>query len=426
MNVQARSAPRTLAPLRPLRVLFLNDTARNGGPGRSLYTILKHLDPSEVYRAVVVPRPGVVSDLLADVSETVMFLPDFVENPIEPLRRAMSRRDFDAPAPLKGLRAVANVLKAGRSLTTLSRWVRGGGFDLIYCNGTSADFAGATVAAMTGVPALWHVRYTHVPPAIEPLHRRLAASDAVRRIVCVSGAAAKLFDHCRGKVCVVHNAVDLDDFGREVPRGVLRRELGLGEQDVVLGAHGRVLARKGFDVMLRAARRALDEMSEPVRERVRFVIVGDTPEDIAPNHLEECKALARSLDLTAHVTFLGFCADVRPYVRDFDVEIVPSVYQDPLPRAVIEAMALGVPVIASEVGGVAEMLSEGEGTLVPPGDEAALAQAMVRYAIDPQLRREQGERARARIERDFDARAHARRIRDEIASAAFGEAGEHA
>ena len=73
-------------------MLFLNDTARNGGPGRSLYTILKYLDPSEVYRAVVVPRPGVVSDLLADVSETVMFLPDFVENPIEPLRRAMARR----------------------------------------------------------------------------------------------------------------------------------------------------------------------------------------------------------------------------------------------------------------------------------------------------------------------------------------------
>jgi glycosyltransferase involved in cell wall biosynthesis len=424
VNVQARSAPRTLAPLRPLRVLFLNDTARNGGPGRSLYTILKHLDPSEVYRAVVLPRPGVVSDLLADVSETVMFLPDFVENPIEPVRRAMARRDFDAPAPLKGLRAAANVFKAGRSLTTLSRWVRSGGFDLIYCNGTSADFAGATVAAMTGVPALWHVRYTHVPPAVEGLHRRLAASDAVRRIVCVSGAAARLFDHCRDKVSVVHNAVDLDEFGPDVPRGVLRRELGLGERDVVLGAHGRVLARKGFDVMLRAARRALDAMSEAERAHVRFVIVGDTPEDIAPNHLEECKALARSLELDPHVAFLGFRADVRPYVRDFDVEIVPSVYEDPLPRAVIEAMALGVPVIASEVGGVAEMLSEGEGTLVPPGDDETLAREMLRYAADPRLRREQGERGRARIVRDFDARAHGRRIRDEIASAAFGAARE--
>src|SRR6185369_6073534 len=95
-----------LAPRRPVRVLFLNDTARNGGPGRSLYTLLSHLDPAEIYRAVVLPRPGEVSDLLEGVCETIAYAPDFVENPIEPLTRPMRRDDLDASAPVRSIRAV--------------------------------------------------------------------------------------------------------------------------------------------------------------------------------------------------------------------------------------------------------------------------------------------------------------------------------
>src|SRR5438132_1436646 len=94
-------------PGRPLRVLFINDTSRNGGPGRTLFTILKFLDPELVHRAVLLPREGVVSELLREggVVDDLLFEPNFVENAVEPWTRSIVRDDFDAPLSLKGIRA---------------------------------------------------------------------------------------------------------------------------------------------------------------------------------------------------------------------------------------------------------------------------------------------------------------------------------
>jgi glycosyltransferase involved in cell wall biosynthesis len=421
-----------ITPRRRVRVLFINDTARNGGPGRSLHSILKFLDPAVVHRAVVLPRPGAVSELLErdSVADELFFEKDLVENPIEPWSRSMERSDFDAPRVLQAVRLAGNVLRATRALAYLAHRVTRGAFDLIYCNGTNADFAGGALAWMTGVPALWHVRYTSLPRAVVPLHRRLSAGQGVRRVVCVSRAAAALFTHCEEKVRVIHNALDVGDFDPEVVRPGLRAELGLPSDAIVFGSHGRVLRRKGYVEMVRAARIALDRMSEAQRGRAAFVVVGDTPEDFRPDHVAECRALAEELGMGSCFRFLGFRGDVRPLVADFDVAVVPSVYPDPLPRAVIESMALGKPVVAFDVGGVVEMLEDGvTGELVrfepAEGGEGAgaeavvrLAESFVRYAGDAALRQRQGRAARERVVADFDARAHARRIQGEIVEAA--------
>jgi glycosyltransferase involved in cell wall biosynthesis len=162
---------------------------------------------------------------------------------------------------------------------------------------------------------------------------------------------------------------------------------------------------------------------------VAFVVVGDTPEDFRPDHVAECTALAAELGMGGLFHLLGFRADVRPLVADFDVAVVPSVYADPLPRSVMESMALAKPVVAFDVGGVAEMLDGETGELVRfeagDGGEGAsdaavqrLGEAMLRYVRDPALRARQGRAARAKAVRDFDARAHARRIQEEILQAA--------
>ena len=417
-----------------MRVLFVNDTARNGGPGRSLHSILKFLDPRATHRAVVLPREGAIADLLRrdGAADELIFEPDLVENPIEPWARAMERRDFDASVPRKALRLAGNVFKGARAMARLSSLVRRGRFDLVYCNGSSADFAGGALALITRVPVLWHVRYTSVPPAVAPLHRRLSGRTGVRRIVCVSRASAALFPHCPDKVKVIHNGLDLADFDPVRVRGTLRAELGLPRDAIVFGSHGRVLRRKGYVEMVRAARLALDAMSPGERGLLAFVVVGDTPEDFRADHVEECRSLAVSLGLAGRVHMLGFRPDVRPLVADFDVAVVPSVYADPLPRAVIESMAMGKPVLAFAVGGVVEMLDGQTGELIPfeaasggEGDEGAspratarLADAFVRYARDPALRARQGLAARERAVREFDARGHARRIQHEIGLAA--------
>lgn len=399
-----------------MRVLFVNDTSRNGGPGRSLYTILKFLPKERVHRTVLLPREGVISELYREhgVADEILTLPDLVENPVEPWSRAMVRDDYDAPAPLRLVRLLGNLGRATRGVLALAKLARTGNYDLIYCNGTNANFFGGIAAALSGVPALWHVRYTHIPPALRPVHDALAESADVGAIVCVSEAAAALFPGAGPKVRVVHNALDVDEFGRGVePR--LRQELGLGEGAVVFGSQGRVLPRKGYLEMIEAARLALDGMHGEARKRCHFVVLGDTPEDLRPDHLAECRARVEALGLQENVHFLGFRSDVRAYVADYDVGVVPSVYPDPLPRAVIECMAFGMPVLAFDVGGVGEMIRSADapvGRLFSgdPPDVAGLARAFGEYAADAELRRREGGAARTHIEARYDARAHAAHI----------------
>lgn len=406
-----------------LRVLFLNDTSRNGGPPRSLFYILKFLDPERIHRAVLLPRRGVVSELYEreKVADELFVDESLVENPVEPWTRAMERRDFDAGPLTKGRRLVGNLGRGAYSVVSLARRLREGKYDLLYCNGTNADFFGGIASKLSGVPCLWHVRYTSVPKGLVKVHDELARSAGVRRIVCVSKASASLFPDCPDKIRVVHNALDPEDFGGAAPSPVLRAELGLPEGTVVFGSQGRILPRKGYIELVDAAKIALSRMTAAERERVRFVVLGDTPEDIFPDHLAECRARVTALNLEKYVQFLGFRVDVRPYVADFDVAVVPSVYPDPLPRAVIESMAMEKPVVAFDVGGVAEMLVGGRtGTLVhgAPPDVNGMAEAFLRYFRDPALREAHGRAGRERILSDFSAERQAKIIQGEIERAA--------
>ncbi len=401
------------AHLDSVRVLFLNDTSRDGGPGRSLHVLLSHLDRTRVRRTVLLPRPGPVADLLraANVADEIVFEDAWIENIVAPLSRPMERVDHSAAWPLRAGRAAGNTFKAARLLAHLTDRARG--YDLVYGNGTVANFLAAAAAARAGVPALWHVRYTSLPALAAPLHRRLARSHTVRRIVCVSHPSAALFPAGDAKVSVVPNALDLGAFNPGLVAPVLRRELGCDDRTVIFASAGRILRRKGFEELVRAARLMLDSLTMEERARCRFVVLGDTPPDFAEDHRATCTALAAELGIGEQFRFLGFRADVRPYLSDADVVVVPSVYPDPLPRAVIEGMALAKPIVAFAVGGISEMLDDGvEGALVPgsPPDVPGLAAALLAAFRDPARRRRQGAAARARVERDFDGGLHGARI----------------
>jgi glycosyltransferase involved in cell wall biosynthesis len=402
-----------------LRVLFFNDTSRNGGPGRTILYILKFLDPARIHRTVLIPREGIVSQRLVEngVTDVLFFEPGLVENIYEPRSRPMERKDFEAPSALKMLRAAANFFRGAAGLIRLLRRVRRERFDLMFCNGTAANFIGGAVAKLTGTPVVWHVLYPSVAPMLRPLHRWLAAGRNVRTIICISRPTAVQFAHCREKVRAIQTALDIDEFAVQGAAPMLRKELGLSGDTVIFGSHGRILPRKGFMETIRAARIVFDRLSPQDAARCRFIVLGDTPQDMQPDHLEECRSLVRELGLTDQVQFIGFRPDVRPYVADFDVSVVASVYEDPLPRAVMESMAMSIPVVAFAMGGIAEMLDDGvEGRLASgqPPDIKALAEACLEYFFDPEMRRRHGEAARKRIERDFDARKHARKLQDEM------------
>ena len=402
-----------------LRVLFISDTSRNGGPGRTLLDILKFLDRDRIYRSVLLPREEIVSRNLreANAAEKIFFEPGLIENIFQPLTRAMERRDFEAFAAVKFFRACANVLRAAAMLLRLPRHIRRENVDVIFCNGTFANFVGGMVALTAPVPVIWHVLYSSVAAPARALHQGLARAKRVRAIICVSQATARQFPSHPEKLRLIHDATDIAEADAWLARPVLRKEFGLGDHTVIFGAHGRILRRKGFIELVRAARIMLDGFTQEERARCRFFVFGDTPQDMRPDHLQECRALARDLGLADHVLFPGFRAEVRPYVADFDVTLAPSIYEDPLPLSVMEAMAMRKPVAAFAMGGIGEMISDGvEGRLVSgaPPDIEGLARACLDYFRDPELRLRHGAAARLRAERDFDARKHARRIEEEL------------
>jgi len=404
---------------RQLRVLFINDTSRNGGPGRTILYITKFLDPALVHRTVLIPRDGIVSKrLIANhAAEVVFHEPGLIEHPFEPLTRQMERDDFDAPLHLKIGRTLGNIGRASAGFIRLMRRIKREKYDLIFCNGTSAGFLGGALAAVTGVPAIWHVLYPSVAKPVRRLHQRLAASKHVNLIICVSKPCEPQFDHCREKVRAIQTALDIEEFDSTGVEPALRRELNLPADTVIFGSHGRIVPRKGYPEMIRAAKIMHEKLSESERARCRFIVLGDTPQDMWPDHLAECRALVTELGLDGFVQFIGFRPDPRAYVADFDVAVVPSVYEDPLPRAVMESMAMGKAVAAFAMGGISQMIEDGvEGRLYSgkPPDIEGLAEGCLTYFRDADMRRRHGAAARARIEQDFDARKHARRLQDEM------------
>jgi glycosyltransferase involved in cell wall biosynthesis len=204
----------------------------------------------------------------------------------------------------------------------------------------------------------------------------------------------------QARVEVLDHGVDVEELRTLADRDEVRRELGIAPDDVVFGTIANYRREKAYEVLLEAARLALS--SSP---SLRFVAVGQGPLE------DEMRALHRSLGLGERVQLLGYRDDAVRVMSAFDVFTLSSRHEGQ-PVALMEAFALGLPVVATAAGGLPHMVRDGvEGVLVPIDDPAALADAYVAVASDPERRRSMAEAAAARA-RDFDISAAARRLEE--------------
>lgn len=193
----------------------------------------------------------------------------------------------------------------------------------------------------------------------------------------------------RRPITQIYNGVDTAAFRPRERSGEGRGDLGIPEGAFVVGSVGRLDPIKNYPAFVEAARR--------LGARAHFVLVGDGPER---SRLEALAAGA--------VRFLGEREDVPGLFRAFDLFVLPS-FNEGVSNTVLEAMASGLPVVATRVGGNGELVVEGRtGALVPPGDVEALAAAIRRYADDPPLALEHGAAGRARALERFSIEAMVR------------------
>lgn len=188
-------------------------------------------------------------------------------------------------------------------------------------------------------------------------------------------------------VRVLHNGVDIERFRSGGSRPA-RSEFGIREGDVVIGSVGRLVAVKNYPLLLKA-------VAALGRSDVSVVLVGGGPEE------EGLRALAVSLGIRDRVHLLGHRDDVTSLLGLMDIFVLPSTNEG-MSNTLLEAMATGLPCVASDVGGNPELVSHGkDGYLFASGDEAALKDRLLQLCGDASLRASLGEAARARIMRDF-------------------------
>jgi glycosyltransferase involved in cell wall biosynthesis len=253
--------------------------------------------------------------------------------------------------------------------------------------GNSSCSVAMLASALSGIP----FSFTEHGPAIffEPerwaLREKIARARFVVAISHFCRSQLMFFSdpaHWR-KIAIVHCGVDPSAYGRK-PRGAFgKRAIFVGRLDPV----------KGALLLLEAFARVLRDHSD-----ARLTIVGDGPAR------EEAETRAESLGLGAAVTFAGYRtqSEVAAYLEDSDMLILPS-FAEGVPVVLMEAMASHIPVIASRVAGVQELVEDGvAGFTVPPGDVQTLADRMARLMSDPELARAMGEAGRRAVESGFD------------------------
>jgi glycosyltransferase involved in cell wall biosynthesis len=292
-----------------------------------------------------------------------------------------------------------------RSLRALVHCFREHRFDVVHTHTPKAGLIGPVAARLAGVPVVVHTIYGLLFHDRMPWRRRalfwmpekitatcahwlLAQSRedmevAVRTHLCAPG-----------KIVYEGNGIDVRHFSPARVARDARREVGLAPEDVVVGSVGRLVYEKGFGELFAAAEQLRRQGS-----RVRFLVIGPEEPD-QDDAIERSRLEALRRDGT--VVFTGWKDDMPRWYATMDMFALPS-HREGIPRSCMEAAAMGVPVIASDIRGCREVVRHGEtGLLVPVRNAGALAAAIEQLAADPELRRNLGALGREHICRNFD------------------------
>lgn len=293
-------------------------------------------------------------------------------------------------------------------LSKLAVVVREHRIDLVHAHEYKTDLLALLLARRTGIVPLatahgWTGHSAREKFLYYPLDKWLLARYP--RVVAVSSDIRNQlvrYGARPARVTVILNSIDPDAFQRDASRrGPVRDDLGLPQDAVVIGAVGRAEPQKRFDLLL--------EAMVPVfraHARVRLVIAGDG------SRLESLKILAARLGVADRCVFTGHRQDVADLHHAFDLFVQSSEYEG-TPNAVLEAMALESPIVATDCGGTSELVADGvHGLIVPVHDVPALTMAIEGVLADPAAARGRALAARRRVETDLSFATRTSRLED--------------
>jgi len=389
-----------------MRVLYVSHTAVVSGAERSLLDLLGALP--DTVRPLLATPPGQLQTLAAQRG--------IATTTIAGTAGSLRVHPLHTPRALVEMAVAAwQVRRAAASHKA----------DVVHANSIRAGIVLA-FARLRRTPTIVHVRDCLPPGATSKLTLRLVAATATTVIANSHYTADSVRAAAPGaRVDVVHNPVDLARFDPDaIDRADARARLGpAGGRDLLLGVVGQLSPWKGQDTAIEAlgllCREGLD---------AHLLLVGSAKFVARSTRFDNNDYVARLQALVARdgledrVSWLGEREDVPEIIRALDVLLLPS-WEEPFGRAVVEAMAMGVPVVATDVGGPTEVMQDGrEGYLREPRNAPAWAHAVRLLADSPALASEMGRAGRRRAERSFTLQRHVTSVLEvyERATAARG------
>lgn len=299
-----------------------------------------------------------------------------------------------------------------RYILKIRKVVKKNGYPIIYLNSAASVYAGLGLYGL-GKKIIWHLHEDFVP-GLYNRFRRFVITRLSDLLIFVSPSNAEYF---KGKLSgiktlILPNGVKLERFGKFEIDEDYRKKFQYKIDDIIIATLSYISHRKGIDIFEKAMVRVIEQFPE-----VKAVVPGDR-KTAAPEYLKEVDEIAEKEILKNRLFLPGHCTNVPSFLDCVDIFVLPS-RNDPMPLAVLEALAAGKPVVASDVGNLREMVAPpGDelqaGIIVPPENPEALAEAILELLQNPEKRKVMSENALKKAERDYSMETFRKRIKEAV------------
>ncbi len=364
---------------RRIKVLFITVGMDVGGTEKMLVGILKNIDKNkyEVYLCCLESEGQLQKEIEKENIEAIYL--NIVKKPLL----------FSALFHFLAIFRIYAVLKSK-------------GIEIIHSFLPRANIISRIAGYLAGVPIIISSNRTSQIRKRYYLLLDWLTSPLVDKITAVSNAVGRYTKENmktkRDKIEIIENGVDFNNLQIEYYR---KEDWGIDSNTGIIGIVGRLVPVKGHQCFLRAAKIIKKESPN-----VKFFIVGDGPER------ERLKQMAKDLGLKDSVVFTGIVQNIFKFLKIFDI-LVSCSFWEGMPNAILEAMAMGKPVVATHVGGTPEIVIDGvNGFLVPPKDARLMASKVLRLLGDRELCNSMGEDGRMIVKERFDIKHTIRRMDD--------------
>jgi len=365
-------------------IFYLVTTFEKDGPGNVLLNSLKKIDRKQFNPIVACLYKG--GNLEKDIGEL-----------------GIKTFNLNMSSPLRGWLDL-------KTIFLLSKLFKADEVDIVHTHLVRATVFGGIASILANIPFVATVHNMEEyfrDKNIFSLAVRVIEHNVLKhasKIVCVSnGVREYLLHHYnkidKEKVLTIHNGVDPSLFANQVNKDILHAEFNIPDKTIIVGCIARLHRQKGIIYLLQAAKEIILTCSN---QNIKFVIIGDGEEK------EDLYNFVKGNNLQNYIIFTGYRKDVLMLMPEFDIFVLPSLWEG-LPMALVEAMATGLPCIATDVSGNSEIVVDRvTGFIVPPRSPIAISDAIKILIGNRNLRRSMGCNGCTRVINEFSAQKMAK------------------